>query len=1311
MALVGEDVASMTTISASTTLGIVLNPTSYSNPVVVEAGVTISKSSGGSAVVGNHGSSGSFIIQNYGVIAAPVSGYVAGVSLAPGGSVTNAAAGTITGGYFGVMFSGGLGTVVNDGSIAATRTILNTVEQVAAVYLSAGGSVINGASASITVGLDGGSGSLPSGVRIGGADGLVVNSGRIADTGADGIGVEFFGTGGSITNAASATIFGDGWGILIAKPGTVVNHGSIAAGVNQGIAFDQGGAVTNSVSAVIIGGTGRGNAGIFVFGGAGSVVNDGSITDAGTFGDGIILEAGGSVTNATSGSITGGYRGLIVTGGAGTVVNQGSIWDTGTAGMGPVLLYHGGIGVDLTSGGQVANATSASITGGYRGVYITGGAGLVINEGSIAALSTTAGIAAIAVDLTSGGMVTNAQSASIMGNIGVLVGNTGTVVNHGTIDGSGTNGQGVFLSNGPVTNAALALITGGADGVSIGNGTVVNAGSIAGTGASTSAGGVNVAGFSVNNLVTNAASASISGNNGVLVAAGNVINDGSITGTGTPGAGVMLKSSGLVTNGALASITGAFDGVRILYDSSVQTGAGTVFNNGTIGGAGSSGRGIYILTGGRVRSGLVSNAASAVITGGSIGVELKSFITAGAATLINDGSVIGAGTASLGVDLTGGGSVTNTATASITGTDGVDVSGGTGTVVNEGSVVGSGTAAAFSGSLDHNGRGVYLKSGGLVTNSASAFIGGGYIGVEMGGLPSASMAAMVNFGTVAGMGAYGLTAGVVLTAGGSVTNAISGVFSGSVNIEGGTGTLLNDGSIAGGPDSAVYLAEFGSVSNGAFGSIAGGRIGVDLYAGGTLTNAGTITAIGTAVAFYGTGSNLLVLDPGFAFSGPVDGSAYANNTLELASAASAGTVAGLGTQFLNFGPIAFDAGAEWFIGGNTTGLAGTISGFAFGDTIEVTGITATGSSYVGGVLTLNEASGSVELRLPGSFSTSDFVVTNVAAGADVSLAAPCFVAGTRIRTERGAITVETLKKGDQVPVVTGGKPQPIVWLGHRRVDCKRHPNPKQVWPVCLTRNAFGHGRPFRDLWLSPDHALFIDGALIPIRYLANGRTIFQQARDEVTYWHVELAEHNVLYAEGVPVESYLDTGNRSAFANGGAAIDLHADFVCHIWETKSYAPLVLRGPKLATAKRRLLAQAAALGLATTRDPSLTLSANGKPLKAEVDGRTWRVRLPKAARSVRLISRVWNPAHMEPDANDARSLGVAISQLRLDGREIELDDPRLTRGWHAPEQVWRWTDGDGWIGTEDAHDLAFEVPMTGSYWWDEVGEQAGALSGA
>jgi hypothetical protein len=169
--------------------------------------------------------------------------------------------------------------------------------------------------------------------------------------------------------------------------------------------------------------------------------------------------------------------------------------------------------------------------------------------------------------------------------------------------------------------------------------------------------------------------------------------------------------------------------------------------------------------------------------------------------------------------------------------------------------------------------------------------------------------------------------------------------------------------------------------------------------------------------------------------------------------------------------------------------------------------------------------------------------------------------------------VEHLRIDDRASLASGGS-WPIRWIGRRRVDPRRHPKPKSVLPVCVQRDAFGPGLPHRDLLLSPDHAVFVEGVLIPVRYLVNGASVRQLSDcGPITYFHVELDQHDVLLAEGLPVESYLETGNRGAFDNGTAPVALHPDFAMWCWDAKGCAPLVVTGPALATARARLEAVA------------------------------------------------------------------------------------------------------------------------------------------
>jgi len=324
--------------------------------------------------------------------------------------------------------------------------------------------------------------------------------------------------------------------------------------------------------------------------------------------------------------------------------------------------------------------------------------------------------------------------------------------------------------------------------------------------------------------------------------------------------------------------------------------------------------------------------------------------------------------------------------------------------------------------------------------------------------------------------------------------------------------------------------------------------------------------------------------------------------------------------------------------------------------------------------------------------------------AGYTAATACFAAGTRIATPDADVPVEALRAG-QLVRTAAGEAKPVSWIGHRRVDCRRHPRPEEVWPVRVQAHAFGPGRPHRDLWLSPDHAVLVRGdgkgaapdVLIPIRYLVNGASVRQRRRDQVTYYHVELAAHEVLLAEGLPAESYLDTGNRAAFANGGTTVMATPDFARRVWASAACAPLVMDGPRLIRVRQALLRHAEHLGHVQTADAGLRLIADGPPLAPVCRGSTWCVDLPATARQLTIVSRRFVPAHMEPASDDYRVLGVAVSRLALDRHMLAPADERLGAGWHAPEPDWRWTDGAAELAVAGARTLAFDVVMTRRYW--------------
>lgn len=310
--------------------------------------------------------------------------------------------------------------------------------------------------------------------------------------------------------------------------------------------------------------------------------------------------------------------------------------------------------------------------------------------------------------------------------------------------------------------------------------------------------------------------------------------------------------------------------------------------------------------------------------------------------------------------------------------------------------------------------------------------------------------------------------------------------------------------------------------------------------------------------------------------------------------------------------------------------------------------------------------------------TDNIVAPTGAANPGGGPAVPCFVRGTWIATLDGWTPVDRLRPGDRVRT-TSGHDAAIRWIGRHTVQV-RDAGP----PVCLRVGAIAPGIPCRDLWLSPDHGVFIDGGLIPVHRLVNGATIrYDHDWSEVTYFHFELDRHDIVLAEGAAAETYLDTGNRPVFdAECGvrplrlAAPD--ADPLAatlHAYQNWGCAPLHLGGPAVATAHARLRRRAEDMGWRLTDDPSLSLTCDAYPTcaVAMTGAGEMSFRFPAEARHIRLRSRSFVPCEIDAENPDGRRLGVAVMRALLD--DAPLPDAAFSAGFHAAEPHWRWTVGD------------------------------------
>ena len=377
---------------------------------------------------------------------------------------------------------------------------------------------------------------------------------------------------------------------------------------------------------------------------------------------------------------------------------------------------------------------------------------------------------------------------------------------------------------------------------------------------------------------------------------------------------------------------------------------------------------------------------------------------------------------------------------------------------------------------------------------------------------------------------------------------------------------------------------------------------------------------------------------------------------------------------------------DWDTAATLSSTKLSLGSFSNNDTLDVLGNIVSGSeSYKSDVL-------SFQVVVNGGTHTDSVLITNPASlsnftfssnGTDTTItsnAAPCFLRGTRIATLRGDVAVEDLRIGDMVVTATAGA-LPVKWIGTRGFITKlvNEHHRAALLPVRIAAGALGEASPARDLHVSPEHMLCLDDVLIPAGKLLNGTSITRaEGFDVVQYFHIELPRHAVLYAEGAPAESFLDTGDRNMFSNVLSYLELGYDLDAP--PPPACLPIVTEGKALAAVRAGLAGRAAKLGLATTDDDNLHLRVDGIAIRPELraDDRV-RFAVPAGARQVRIVSRSVVPADLDPASGDRRRLGICLSGMSVDDSNIALDlapdHAGFTAGFHNSEGTHRWTQGD------------------------------------
>ncbi|HLU01505.1 MAG TPA: Hint domain-containing protein [Advenella sp.] len=389
----------------------------------------------------------------------------------------------------------------------------------------------------------------------------------------------------------------------------------------------------------------------------------------------------------------------------------------------------------------------------------------------------------------------------------------------------------------------------------------------------------------------------------------------------------------------------------------------------------------------------------------------------------------------------------------------------------------------------------------------------------------------------------------------------------------------------------------------------------------------------------------------------------------------------------------------------------TITGVTAGDQIKVVG--ATSGEYVNGDLIFKNNLGFTIGRFNAEGLDPSKLVFD---GGSMTYA--CYLKGTHIATPEGEVKVETLKAGDKV-LTASGAIATVKWLGHRTLYKNRIParDAVRAFPILFKKDSIADNVPHRDLTLSPGHHVAFDGTLVPAMMLVNGQTIIQQFGTKVfEYFHVELEQFDIMLAENVPAESYVDTGNRNMFQNA-AEVSMNPDFGPAQGRPEVEGIKVAQqGPVVEAIRKRLLARAEAMtGASRTTDAALCIQVNGQIVHSTPEYSkegVYRFALPANAGDVRILSRAAVVRDVTPLARrDLRQIGVGLSGIAVTtahGRQqIDLAEPALT-GLNAAQDVkgttMRWTNGAAvipaaLINASDAATLELTVLRTYSYWVD------------
>jgi outer membrane autotransporter protein len=410
-------------------------------------------------------------------------------------------------------------------------------------------------------------------------------------------------------------------------------------------------------------------------------------------------------------------------------------------------------------------------------------------------------------------------------------------------------------------------------------------------------------------------------------------------------------------------------------------------------------------------------------------------------TLTNQGT-IGPASFGDGVHFTAGGAVTNS--GNISGDNGIWIVGGTsGSVTNQPGATIHGTNGAIviddfsattvgtvnnSGTITSDGQAVGLNGGGTLTNFATGVIVG-HGGSNAVSLIQGASRTVNNYGLIqsndSGFGTgVALQSGTLTNfAGGQILGAFNGIWANGSGATSITNAGLVEASIAQGGGSAIEVDAGGTVVNS--GTIRSNTTnatttdsGINFTGAGSITNSGTIQSLsgGRAILFNGAATHTLTLDTGSILGGNVQGGTGTDNLI----------LKGSGTEsigkFLSFETLSMQ-GTDWSLTGTgafTTSADVQSGALRVNGTLTTPTLTILSGGTVGGTGTIvgtinNAAGGTIS---PGNSIGTLHVTGNVN-----------FAAGSFYRVEANPAGQSDLTIATGTVAISGGTVQVVAASG------------------------------------------------------------------------------------------------------------------------------------------------------------------------------------------------------------------------------------------------------------------------------------------